>query len=389
MIQKLLENFIFAFGPGEAPRIFKTGGRVNIIGEHTDYNGGHVFPCALTMGTWCLIRKRNDTLIRYYSLNFPDDGVLNADICEPIKMEPSHWCDYCTGMLWALKEEGITLSNGFELLVFGNIPNGSGLSSSASLEVCFGYAVKECFNVEIDELKIALLGQKAENGFIGVSCGIMDQYAVAMGRKGQAMYLDTSTLACRYVPLELGEYSILIMDTKKKRSLAGSKYNERRSECEHALKQLNQKLSVKTLGDLDTKTFEKNAYLIDSDIERRRARHAVTENERTKSAITAMESGDLAALGILLNESHASLRDDYEVSCRELDILVSEALKQEGVLGARMTGAGFGGCAIALVKSNCIDKVSAAVGEVYHKETGLSAAFYPAAVGGGPEEINM
>lgn len=387
MIDKLQETFASVFGRGESPRVFKAGGRVNIIGEHTDYNGGHVFPCALTMGTWCLIRKRDDSLIRYYSMNFPNDGILCCSVGTFEKKEPACWCDYCTGMLWAYSKDGITIPNGFDLLVYGNIPNGSGLSSSASLEVCFGYAIKKCFSLDIDELKIALMGQKTENGFIGVSCGIMDQYAVAMGRADQAMYLDTSTLECRHVPLELGEYCLLIMDTKKKRSLAGSKYNERRGECEHALKQLQKKLDIISLGDLDSKTFNQYASLIEDETERRRARHAVTENERTVRAITAMQNGDLVALGKLLNESHASLRDDYEVSCRELDILVAETVKQEGVLGARMTGAGFGGCAVALVKNKCIAKVSESVGKVYYNETGLKAAFYPAAVGGGPEEL--
>ena len=386
-MQELWEKFFSVFGPGETPRAFRTGGRVNIIGEHTDYNGGHVFPCALTMGTWCLLRKREDTVIRYYSVNFPDDGVLTADCGSIRKMEPARWCDYCSAMLWAFAQEGKTLPSGFDLLVFGNIPNGSGLSSSASLEVCFGFAVKECFGFDTDNLKLALMGQKAENGFIGVSCGIMDQYAVAMGKAGQAMYLDTSTLKCRYVPLELGENGLLIMDTKKKRSLAGSKYNERRGECERALKALQTKLPVSSLGDLDTETFEANAYLIENETERRRARHAVTENERTKQAISAMEKNDLAELGRLLHASHVSLRDDYEVSCRELDILVLEAEKQEGVYGARMTGAGFGGCAVALVKKACIEAVSQAVGAVYQQQTGLKAAFYPAEVGAGPEEI--
>ena len=389
MIQNLLETFSTVFGPGDLPRIFKTGGRVNIIGEHTDYNGGHVFPCALTMGTWCILRRRNDSVVRYYSLNFPEDGILTGDVNIIEKRSPSKWCDYCTAMIWAFKEEGEILISGYDLLVYGNIPNGSGLSSSASLEVCFGYAIKECFDLKADKLKLALLGQKAENGFIGVSCGIMDQYAVAMGKLGQAMYLDTSSLECKYVPLELGECGLLIMDTKKKRSLAGSKYNERRGECERALKALQSKLDVKTLGDLDSKTFEDNAFLIANTIERKRAKHAVYENERTKEAITAMENNDLIALGRLLNESHASLRDDYEVSCRELDILVSEAQKMEGVYGARMTGAGFGGCAVALVKKSCIPLVSQKVGEVYKKETGLTAAFYPAEVGGGPEEITL
>ena len=387
MTEKLPEIFNTVFGPGEKPRAFRTGGRVNIIGEHTDYNGGHVFPCALTMGTWCLLRPREDTLIRYYSVNFPDDGILTGDVRKLEKGTERRWCDYCTGMLWVMAQDGLQLSHGFDLLVYGNIPNGSGLSSSASLEVCFGFAVKESFSLPLDALQLALMGQRAENGFIGVSCGIMDQFAVAMGQEGHAMYLDTATLNCRYVPLALGDTALLIMDTRKKRSLAGSKYNERRSECEHALKALQQVLPVSSLGELSTAVFEENAHLIESEVEQRRARHAVTENERTKLAIDAMEKRDLEALGALLHASHVSLRDDYEVSCRELDVLVAEAEKQPGVYGARMTGAGFGGCAVALVRKDSIPAVIETVGEEYRKQTGLTAAFYPADIGGGPEEI--
>lgn len=389
MIQKLPEIFSSVFGPGGKPRAFKTGGRINIIGEHTDYNGGHVFPCALIMGTWCLMRKREDTVIRYYSVNFPEIGVITGDIRELKKKDPACWCDYCTGMLWAFSEEGVQISSGFDLLVYGNIPTGAGLSSSASLEVCFGYALKECFSLDTDLLHIALMGQKCENGFIGVNSGIMDQFAVAMGRKDQAIYLDTASLEFRYVPLELGDLAFLIMDTKKKHSLAGSKYNERRSECEQALKALQGKLDVSTLGEIDPAVFEENAHLVENETQRRRARHAVTENKRTEQAIAAMESSDFKLLGQLLNASHVSLRDDYEVSCRELDILVEEALKQEGVLGARMTGAGFGGCAVALLKKESIPAVREAVDKVYTEKTGLTAAFYPAEVGGGPEELML
>lgn len=385
MTEKLLETFSSVFGAGEKPRIFKTGGRINIIGEHTDYNGGHVFPCALTMGTWCLMRKREDTCVRYYSVNFSESGVNCLDIRDIDKK--GAWYDYCTGVLWAFSQEGISVPSGFDVLVYGNIPSGAGLSSSASLEVCFGFALKECFALDTDPLHIALTGQKCENGFIGVNSGIMDQFAVAMGKPGQAMYLDTASLNCRYVPLELGELGFLIMDTRKKHSLASSKYNERRSECEHALKKLQSKLNVSSLGEIEPDVFEENAYLIDNETERRRARHAVTENKRTEQAIDAMSRSDFERLGKLMDASHESLRDDYEVSCRELDVLVEEAKKQEGVLGARMTGAGFGGCAIALLKRDSIPRVQETVGKAYTESTGLTAAFYPASVGGGPEEI--
>ena len=387
MKERLQKAFSEVFGAGGQIRCFWTGGRVNIIGEHTDYNGGHVFPCALTMGTYCAVRPRTDSKMRFYSENFPEAGILTADTGRLEKDTAPRWCDYCIGVLWAFREIGQSIPNGFDMLVYGNIPNGSGLSSSASLEVLFGFAMRELFGLQADNVQLALLGQRAENGFIGVNCGIMDQFAVAMGRAEQALLLDTNTLQYRYVPLALGDCELLIMDTRKKRSLAGSKYNERRSECERALAALQTKLPVQSLGELDTKEFLANASLIQNETELKRARHAVTENERTLLALSAMEKRDWQALGQLLHASHASLRDDYEVSCRELDILVEEAEKRPGVLGARMTGAGFGGCAVALVKKEASAEIAKAVGSVYHEKTGLTAAFYPAGVGGGPKEL--
>lgn len=386
MKQKLIESFLRTF-PGEAPRVFFAGGRINLIGEHTDYNGGHVFPCALTMGTWCLLRKRPDDALCFYSLNFQEAGVLKSSLKELVYKKEMGWANYAAGMLWAMGKKGITVPTGFDMLLYGNIPNGAGLSSSSSVEVAVGEALRACYGLPLTNVEIALLGQRTENGFIGVNTGIMDQFVIAMGKEGQAVFLDTATLDYRYAPADLKGCSIIIINTLKKRGLADSKYNERRSECEHALKELKTVLPIQTLGDLTTKEFEKHQALITSPVERRRAKHAVTENQRTLQAFAALEKGDLAAFGKLMNESHASLRDDYEVSCRELDALVETAQSCPGVLGARMTGAGFGGCAIAIVRDEEAVNVQQKIAQAYLEKIGHPCAFYMASVGGGPREL--
>ena len=382
-------RFLFAekFGGEELPRAFFAGGRVNLIGEHTDYNGGHVFPCALTMGTWCLLRLRRDRQLRFFSANFSEWGILYGSLDELAYAKKAGWSNYCAGMLWTMAQRGIFIPLGFDMLVWGNIPSGAGLSSSASLEMAMGEALRQVYGLEFSNTTMALLGQQTENDFIGLRCGIMDQFAIAMGRKNCGIYLDTSSLSYRYCPVELGEYGILIMNTMKRRGLTGSKYNERRSQCEHALQQLQQKLSIRTLGELDEASFEANCTLITDPAERRRARHAVYENRRTMAAVEALEHRNLPAFGALMDESHRSLRDEYEVSCPELDTLVEAACSQKGVLGARMTGGGFGGCAIALVCRNRMEQVIRSVQETYTNAIGHGAEFYPASVGGGPKEI--
>ena len=384
---ELTQAFFQAFGPGAEPRAFFAGGRVNLIGEHVDYNGGHVLPCALTMGTWGLLRRRTDDRLRFYSLNFPQLGVLEGTLSNVRFQERNQWTNYVLGMLFALGERGIELDSGFELLIFGNIPNGSGLSSSASLEVVSGAAFRACYGLDVTDMELALLGQRAENGFIGLNSGIMDQFSIAMGKEDAAVFLDTGTLRYEYVPVELGDHVILIMNTCKRRTLADSKYNERRAECEGALRALQKALPVKDLASVDLRTFEENKRLIENETERDRAEHVVYECARTIQACDRLRSGDLVSFGRLMNASHDSLRDLYAVSCRELDTLVAEARQCPGVLGARMTGAGFGGCAVAIVQKDAVEAVQARVGAAYEAAVGYPCAFYVAGIGGGPKEL--
>ena len=388
MTKAALEKaFYEIFGPGAAPRTFFAGGRVNLIGEHVDYNGGHVLPCALSMGTWGLLRRRSDSRLRFYSLNFPQAGVLEGNLGSVRFQERNQWTNYVLGMLFALRERGIELSSGFELLVYGNIPNGSGLSSSASLEVVAGAAFRACYDLDVTDVELALLGQRAENGFIGLNSGIMDQFSIALGREDHAVFLNTGTLSYEYVPVELGDHVILIMNTCKRRTLADSKYNERRAECERALAALQKALPVKDLASVGIRAFEENKHLIESDTDRARAEHVVYECARTVEACKKLRSGDLISFGRLMDASHESHRDLYAVSCPELDTLVAEAQKCPGVLGARMTGAGFGGCAVAIVRKDAVDNVCEQVGRAYEAAVGYPCAFYVAKAGGGPREL--
>ncbi|MED4964261.1 galactokinase [Heyndrickxia coagulans] len=372
-----------------AERAFFAPGRINLIGEHTDYNGGHVFPCAITMGTYALAKKRGDCNIRFVSLNFKEKGVIEFTLDNLEYTKAHDWANYPKGMLKYLKEAGHEIERGFDCLVYGNIPNGAGLSSSASIELLTGVMLEKLFNLKVERLDLVKLGQKTENQFIGVNSGIMDQFAVGMGKKDAGILLDCATLAYEYAPIKLDHHKILIMNTNKRRELADSKYNERRAECESALKQLQKRLDIETLGDLTEEAFEKNKEIIDNEIVRKRAKHAVYENARTLKALDALKRGDLPAFGELINASHRSLRDDYEVTGKELDTLAETAWKQEGVLGARMTGAGFGGCAIAIVENDKVDAFIKNVGDVYEKEIGYRADFYTASIGDGAKEITM
>ena len=384
---ELIQSFYETFGSGDEPRVFFAGGRVNLIGEHVDYNGGHVLPCALTMGTWCLLRRRPDGRLRFYSLNFPQLGVLEGTLSDVRCEARNQWTNYVLGMIFALRERGIELSSGFELLIYGNIPNGSGLSSSASLEMVAGEAFRACYDLDVTNVELALLGQRAENGFIGLNSGIMDQFSIALGQEDSAVFLNTGTLSYEYVPVELGDNVILIMNTCKRRTLADSKYNERRSECESALKALQKVLNVKDLASVDLRTFEANKHLVENETERDRAEHVVYECARTVEACKKLRQGDLISFGRLMDASHDSLRDLYAVSCPELDTLVSEAQQCPGVLGARMTGAGFGGCAVAIVRRDAVDAVCEKVGKAYEAAVGYPCAFYVASIGGGPKEL--
>lgn len=361
---------------------FFAPGRVNLIGEHTDYNGGHVFPCALSFGTHCVFCKRDDKKIRLYSLNFPEKGIIDTDLSAISYDKKQDWANYPLGVIKTLQNHGYNINQGFELMFWGDIPNGAGLSSSASIELATAVAMNKVFNLYIPQVELVKFCQEAENKFVGMNCGIMDQFAIGMGKEGCAVLLDCNTLNYEYAPLDLKGVSIVIMNTNKRRELADSKYNERRSECERALKELQRKLPIKSLGDLSIDEFEKNKELITNPTDRKRAKHAVYENQRTLQAVERLKAGDLKTFGKLMNESHISLRDDYEVTGKELDTLAEAAWQQPGVLGARMTGAGFGGCAIALVQDADVKHFIDNVGKIYREKTGLQADFYIASVGG-------
>ena len=384
MKKELLQNFEEIFGNEGEYQVYFAPGRVNLIGEHTDYNGGHVFPCALTIGTYAVARKRNDDKLRFYSLNFKNIGVIEGSVNHLENTKEDDWANYPKGVIWALQKKGYEIREGMDVLYFGNIPNASGLSSSASLEVLTGFVLKNLFQLNITNTEIALISQYSENNFNGVNCGIMDQFAVAMGKKKHAIFLDTADLSYEYAPLDLGDAKIVIMNTNKKRGLGDSKYNERRSECEAALRELQKELPITALGELTEEQFEEYSMVIKDPIKRKRAKHAIYENQRTIKAVEALKQNDLALFGRLMVASHESLQYDYEVTGVELDTIVEAALKQEGVIGARMTGAGFGGCAVSIVKEAAIDAFIEKVDKEYNEKIGYQAAFYVVEVGDGP-----
>ncbi len=383
-MKDLIAKFRELFGDEGEIRAYFAPGRVNLIGEHTDYNGGHVFPCALTIGTYAVARKNNDRALRFYSVNFEELGVITSSLDALVYRKEDRWTNYPKGVIRTVLDWGYAVDSGMDVLYYGTIPNSSGLSSSASIEVLTCYVLKDLFELDIDGIENAKIGQKAENEFIGVNCGIMDQFAIAMGRRNQAIFLDTATLEYVYAPLALDGVKIVIMNTNKKRGLGDSKYNERRSECEEALSELQGVTELSSLGELSEERFEELSAAIASATRRKRAKHAVYENRRTIRAVEALQKGDLKQFGALMNASHVSLRDDYEVTGKELDCLVHHAWQQKGVVGARMTGAGFGGCAVALVMQAQVEDFVAHVGEAYYKEIGYEAAFYVVEVGDGP-----
>ena len=387
MKRELINEFNLVFGAEGDRAVYFAPGRVNLIGEHTDYNGGHVFPCALTIGTYAVAEKRNDKLLRFYSKNFAEAGVIEVPLENLEYRKEDSWTNYPKGVIWAMQKEGYQIEHGMDILYYGTIPNGSGLSSSASIEVLTGFVLADLFRLPIEPIKLALLCQQAENKFNGVNCGIMDQFAIAMGKKGHAIFLDTADLSYEYAPLQLGDSKIVIINTNKKRGLEASEYNKRRSECETALAKLQKVLQINSLGELTQEQFERYKEHISDPILRKRAKHAVYENQRTIRAIEALKNHDIPLFGMLMSESHESLKNDYEVTGIELDTIVEAALKQVGVYGARMTGAGFGGCAISIVKSSHIDHFIQAVGEEYLDRIGYVADFYVVEAGEGPSVI--
>ena len=384
MKTELLQKFVEVFGEDGEYQAYFAPGRVNLIGEHTDYNGGHVFPCALTIGTYAVARKRKDSILRFYSMNFENFGIMEASIENLNYKKEDNWTNYPKGVIWTMLKKGYQIESGMDILIYGNIPNASGLSSSASLEVLTGFILKNIFGLEVSLKELALISQFAENNFNGVNCGIMDQFAVAMGKKNHAIFLDTADLSYEYAPLDLGDAKIVIMNTNKKRGLGDSKYNERRSQCESALADLQKVISIKALGELSEEEFEAHKGAIKDSVECKRAKHAVYENQRTIKAVAALKNKDLTLFGQLMNASHVSLQYDYEVTGVELDTVAEAAWKQEGVIGARMTGAGFGGCAVSIVREAAIEAFIKNVGEEYKNKIGYEADFYVVEIGDGP-----
>jgi len=380
----VLKKFAEVFGDAEGAKVYFAPGRVNLIGEHTDYNGGHVFPCALTIGTYGVARKREDNKLRFYSMNFENLGLIESSLDDLKPYPEADWTNYPKGVMWAFGEKGMTVPSGMDILLNGNIPNGSGLSSSASVEVLTGFILRDMFGFEVSNQDLALIGQYSENKYNMVNCGIMDQFAIAMGKKNCAIFLDTADLSYEYAPINLENAKIVISCSNKKRGLGDSKYNERRAECETALAELQNVINTPSLGALTEEQFDEVQYDIASDIRRKRAKHAVYENQRTIKAVEALQANDVALFGQMMNASHVSLRDDYEVTGIELDTLVEEAWKIEGVIGSRMTGAGFGGCTVSIVKDEAIDTFIKEVGTAYEQKIGYAADFYVVEIGDGP-----
>lgn len=387
MKENVLQKFGELHGNTEGVSVYFAPGRVNMIGEHTDYNGGHVFPCALTIGTYMAARKRGDRKLTFYSMNFEDLGILESSIDDIKPEESAGWTNYPKGVIWAFQGKGMNPDCGLDIVLYGNIPNGSGLSSSASLEVVTGYMLKDQFGFDVSNVDIALIGQYSENQFNGMNCGIMDQFASAMGKKDNAIFLDTATLKYEYAPLVLADAKVMVTNSNVKHSLVGSDYNTRRAESEAALKDLQSVIDVKTLGDLSIEEFEAHKGAIKDETCAKRAKHAVYENQRTIRAVEALKNNDIALFGKLMNESHVSLRDDYAVSCDEIDVLVEEAWKIDGVVGSRITGGGFGGCTVSIVKNDAVDTFIEKVGSAYKARTGKTADFYVVEIGAGPSKL--
>lgn len=389
MLAKLTEKFKELYGNDGEIHTYFAPGRVNLIGEHTDYNGGHVFPCALTLGTYAVVRKRTDRKLRFYSMNFDSFGVVNTSLDELIPDKQASWTNYPKGVMWAFEKRGLKLAHGFDIAICGDIPNGSGLSSSAALEVLTGIILKDSFGFdEISMVDIALISQDAENNFNGCNCGIMDQFASAMGKKDHAIFLDTNTLHYEYAPVKLPDAKIVIINSKVKHSLVDSAYNERRTECETALRELQTVTDIRSLGDLTEEEFENHKDAIKNPVRQKRAEHAVYENQRTIRAVEALENNDIELFGKLMCMSHESLRDKYEVSCEEIDILVDLAWKTPGIIGSRITGGGFGGCTVSIVKNEAVDEFIQTIGDEYLKRVGHKAEFYVVDIGDGARKIS-
>lgn len=387
MKQTVLKKFEELYGDASGANVYFAPGRVNMIGEHTDYNGGHVFPCALTIGTYAAVKKRTDRKLRFYSMNFDSMGIVESSLDDLTPSDAAGWTNYPKGVMWAFAERGMKMDCGLDIVLNGDIPGGSGLSSSASLEVLTGFYLRDLFGFDVTNVDLALIGQYSENNFNGMNCGIMDQFASAMGKKDNAIFLDTADLSYQYAPLVLNGAKIIVTNSNVKHSLVNSGYNTRRKESEQALADLQKVVTIKTLGDLTEEEFEANKSAISDEVCAKRAKHAVYENQRTIRAVEALKNNNLQEFGELMNASHVSLRDDYEVSCDEIDVLVEEAWKVDGVIGSRITGGGFGGCTVSIVKDEAVEAFKEKVGAAYKERVGKDADFYVVEIGDGPSKL--
>ena len=387
MKETVLKKFEELFDDVNGVNVYFAPGRVNLIGEHTDYNGGHVFPCALTIGTYAAVRKRADRKLNFYSMNFEELGIMESSLDDLTPSDAAGWTNYPKGVMWAFAERGMKMDCGLDIVLNGNIPNGSGLSSSASLEVLTGYYLRDLYGFDVTNIDLAKIGQYSENNFNGMNCGIMDQFASAMGKKDHAIFLDTADLSYEYAPLVLDGAKIVVTNSNVKHSLVNSEYNVRRSECEKALEELQTVVKINGLGDLTEEQFEANKSAIKDAVRVKRAMHAVYENQRTIRAVEALKKNDLVLFGQLMNASHVSLRDDYQVSCDEIDVLVEEAWKVDGVIGSRITGGGFGGCTVSIVKDEAVENFKEKVGTAYQQRVGKQADFYVVEIGDGPSRL--
>lgn len=387
ILDEMQEVFREKFGAAQTHAYFSPG-RVNLIGEHTDYNGGHVFPCAISLGTYALVAPRTDGISRLYSMNLPEQGVVQFPMHGAVKSDAYGWANYPVGVVRVMEDAGHRAAHGFDIVLYGTLPNGAGLSSSASIEVLMAVILNDELNLGIDMVELVKFSQKAENEFVGMNCGIMDQFAVGMGKKDCAILLDCNTLSYRYSKLALDGCSIVITNTNKTHSLVTSAYNERRTQCESALKALQKVKPIKALGELTNAEFDAIASAIPDPVERRRARHAVYENNRTLEAVKALEANDVKRFGELMNASHVSLRDDYEVTGPELDTLAELAWQQDGVLGSRMTGGGFAGCTVSIVRDAAIPAFEKNVGDAYTAKIGYAPSFYVANIADGARRLS-
>lgn len=388
MKEELLQRFEEIYGSSEGARIYFAPGRVNLIGEHTDYNGGHVLPCALTIGTYVVAKKRPDKKLRFYSMNYAENGIAEGSLGDLKYRHSNGWTNYPIGILWTYQKKGYRIPNGFDMLLYGDIPSGAGLGTSASIGVALGLMIREMFGFEdITNVDIALFGQYAENEFHGINCGIMDQFASAMGKKDMAIFLDTSDLRYQYASIDMEKYAFVITNSHKARGAFDAKYNERRMECERALAQLQSVAAIQSLGELTPECYEQVKEMIVEPVLVRRAAHAIYENQRTIDAIEALKASDIEKFGRLMVESHRSLKENYEVTGKELDTLVEETMKVPGVLGSRMTGGGFGGCTVTLMKREAIETFIIEVGKNYTERTGYYADFYNVEIGDGARAL--